>query len=258
MVRIPIGLELYSVRNEMDKDVYGTLKAVAGMGYEGVEFAGPPKHGGRVLRAMLDDLGLVCCGWHTPFEMVQDERLPATIELNKALGNRRLIIPGIPGNLVDSRDKWRKMADFFNVLAGKLAPHDMVTGYHNHTTEFKPLDGERPWDTFFSNTDRRVIMQVDTGNAACGGADPVALLKQYPGRAGTVHLKPFTPSAAKGKRGEGFRPPIGQDETAWADMFRLCETTGLTNWYIVEYESDAYPPLEAVDRCLKALKAMGK
>ncbi len=258
MTRIPIGLELYSVRNEMDKDVYGTLKAVAKMGYEGVEFAGPPKHGGRALRAILDDLGLVCCGWHTPFAMVQDDQLAATIELNKIVGNRRVIIPGIPGNLVDSREKWRKMADFFNILAGKLAPHDMVTGYHNHHTEFKPLDGQTPWDTFFGNTDRKVVMQLDTGNAVFGGADCAALLKQYPGRAGTVHLKPFSASAAKADPAKGFRPPIGQDELPWTEIFRLCETIGQTDWYIVEYESDALAPLEAVDCCLKALKAMGK
>ena len=204
MTRIPIGLELYSVRNEMDKDVYGTLKAVAKMGYEGVEFAGPPKHSGRVLRAMLDEFGLVCCGWHTPFAMVQDDQLDATVDLNQIVGNRRIIVPGIPGNLSDTRDKWRKMAGFFNALAGKLAPHDMVTGYHNHNIEFKPLDGEKPWDSLFANTDRKVIMQLDIGNAASGGADSVAILKQYPGRAGTVHLKPYSPSKAKPDPNQGW------------------------------------------------------
>jgi len=134
----------------------------------------------------------------------------------------------------------------------------MVTGYHNHNTEFTPLDGENPWDTFFSNTDRRVIMQLDTGNAMSGGGDPVAILRKYPGRAETVHVKPYTPSAARTDPEKGFLAPIGEDELPWGEIFTACEMTGATDWYIVEYESDAYPPLEAVKRCLEALREMGK
>ena len=95
MARIPIGLELYSVRNELAADAAGTIRAVAEMGYEGVEFAGPPQHSGAELRKMLDDNGLVCCGWHTPFDRVQDDTLAATIELNQTVGNRFIIIPGM-------------------------------------------------------------------------------------------------------------------------------------------------------------------
>jgi sugar phosphate isomerase/epimerase len=112
-MRIPIGLELYSVRQDFARDPLGTLKAVAAMGYEGVEFAGPPALSGTLLRAMLDETGLVCCGWHTPYQMVQDDALDATIALNKTVGNRRVIVPGFPHELVDSRAKWRAMADFF-------------------------------------------------------------------------------------------------------------------------------------------------
>lgn len=71
----------------------------------------------------------------------------------------------------------------------------MVTGYHNHFTEFAPLDGEMPWDTFFGNTKKEVVMQLDTGNAMHGGADPVPFLKRYPGRALTVHLKEYASGA---------------------------------------------------------------
>ena len=258
MARIPIALELYSVRHDLEKDVRGTMKAVAEMGYEGVEFAGPPKHTAEELKSLLDEFGLVCCGWHTPFNSVQDDTLEETIEFNKVIGNRFVIVPGIPENLRQSRDDWLKLADFFNALADKLAPHDMRTGYHNHHVEFTELDGELPWDTFFSNTKQEVVMQLDTGNALSGGGDCVAILEQYPGRAGTVHLKPYTVELGKEDRGAGFRPLIGEDDIPWEDIFRLCETTGGTEWYIVEYESDAYPPLDAVKRCLDQLKSMGK
>ena len=258
MARIPIGLELYSVRHELQEDVRGTLTAVAEMGYEGVEFAGPPQHTGEELQGMLDEFGLVCCGWHTPLNLVQDDKFEETIALNKALDNRYVIIPGIPADLRNSRASWLKTADFFNELADKLAEHDMVTGYHNHHVEFTPMDGELPWDTFFGNTNKGVIMQLDMGNALYGGADLVSILERYPGRAGTVHLKPYSKEAGKDDSHAGFRPLIGEDDVPWDDIFRLCETVGGTEWYIVEYESDAYSPLESVERCLKNLKAMGK
>ncbi|HMN27678.1 MAG TPA: sugar phosphate isomerase/epimerase [Caldilineaceae bacterium] len=261
MTKLPIALELYSVRDDLARDVRGTLQAVAKMGYAGVEFAGPPRHPASELKALLDEFGLLCAGWHVPFSLVQDDKLDETIAFHHTLGNNKLIIPGIPAELRQSRADWLKLADFFNRLADKLAVHDLFTGYHNHHIEFVPLEGERPWDTFFGHTRPAVIMQLDTGNAVYGQADILELFTQYPGRAVTVHLKPYSFSAAKANPANehaGFQPIIGEDETPWADVFQACETVGGTQWYIVEYESDAYPPLEAVDRCLQALRAMGK
>lgn len=251
MARIPIGLELYSVRGELAKDPRGTLKAVAEMGYEGVEFAGFPSSDPQEIKGMLDEFHLVCCGSHTGWALVQQDKLTETVAFNQALGNRYLIVPGLPGELTKSRADWMSTAQRFNEIAAKLTPQGMATGYHNHAAEFHPLDGETGWDIFFSHTNPEVIMQLDTGNAMSGGADPVAILKKFPGRAETVHVKPYHKTL-------GFRPLIGEDDCPWEEVFELCETTGGTQWYIVEYESDAYPPLEAVERCLKALKRMGK
>ena len=258
MSKIPIALQLYSVRQNLADDVRGTLKAVANMGYDGVEFAGAPQHSARALKSLLDEFSLVCCGWHTPFSMVQDDALEDTIAFNQTLGNPNIIIPGIPAELRQTRDDWRKMAGFFNQLAEKLAVYDMATGYHNHHIEFQPLGGELPWDTLFGNTVPGVIMQLDTGNAVFGGGDVLGILERYPGRAVTVHLKPYSKEAAKDGPHAGFRPVIGEDETPWDKVFEACETKGGTEWYIVEYESDAFPPLEAVERCIRALRAMGK
>ena len=258
----PIALQLYSVRHEFAADMPGTLAAVAKMGYTGVEFAGPPQHTASALKAEIDELGLACAGWHVPFDLVQDDALPETIAFHHALGNDKLIIPGIPEELRRSRDDWLKLAEFTNRLADRLAAEGMSTGYHNHFHEFLPLDGETPWDTFFGNTGPSVIMQFDTGNAVYGGADPVSVIRSYPGRAVTVHLKPFTKSLQEGPGHDypnpAFDPVIGEDDTDWPAFFEACESVGGTEWYIVEYESEAYPPLEAVERCLNALRGMGK
>jgi sugar phosphate isomerase/epimerase len=251
--KIPIGLQLFSVRHDLDRDLQGTLQAVADMGYEGVEFFGFPSHPAGELRDLLDECKLACCGWHTPFELVQDDKLEETIAFNRELGNKYIIVPGIPPELCRSRTDWLKLAEFFNGLSKKLSPYGMVTGYHNHHVEFAPLDGEQPWDTFFGNTEKQIVMQLDLGNAMLGGANVVSILEKYPGRATTIHLKPYSFEAGKNNPHVGFRPPIGEDDVPWPDVFRLCKSGG-TEWYIVEYESDAFSPLQAVEKCLEGLK----
>jgi len=248
--RIPIGLQLYSVRHDCDKDLPGTVAAVAKMGYSGVEFAGYYKRSAKELRQMLDDNGLKCCGTHIGLETLLGDALPATIEFNQAVGNKFLIVPGLAEERTSSRKAWRETARIFDELAEKVRAHGMRVGYHNHSIEFKPLDGEMPWDTFFGNTRKDVIMQVDFGNCIDGGADPVSFIRKYPGRAATVHVKEYSRTNPKAYVGEG--------EVNWKDLFKLLETSGGTEWYIVEYEVEGMPPLDSVKRCLENLRKMGK
>jgi sugar phosphate isomerase/epimerase len=127
----------------------------------------------------------------------------------------------------------------------------MRTGYHNHAFEFQPLEGEFPWDTLASHTNQEVILQIDLGNAAHGtGVDPVPFIGKYPGRSQTVHIKDHSASNDKALIGEG--------DIRWDDVFRLCESVGATEWYIVEQESYAYPPLECIRRCRENLRRMGR
>jgi sugar phosphate isomerase/epimerase len=198
---------------------------------------------------MLDQDGIVCCGTHTALATLQGDELAKTIEFNKTLGNRFLIVPSLPKERTATKKAWQETAALFNELSDKVKPHGMRVGYHNHSVEFKPLDGELPWETFFGATKPEVVMQVDIGNALGGGGDPVAMLKKFPGRAATIHLKPFSKSNPKAV--------IGEDEVPWAEVFDLCEKGG-TEWYIVEYEVPGLPPLEAVAQCLEGLRKMGK
>ena len=250
MTSIPIGLQLYSIRQDCARDLPGTLAAVAKMGYAGVEFAGYHGYNAPDLRKMLDDNGLKCCGVHTGIDTLLGDALPRTIEFNQALGNRYLIVPWLPEKYRTSAADWRETARLFDQLAEQARPDGMLVGYHNHDVEFKPLDGTQPFDLFFGNTRADVVMQVDNGNAMHGGGDPIAALRRYPGRAITVHLKEYA---------EGYdKALIGEGNVDWKTTFELCETIGGTQWYIVEQESYAYPPLECVDRCLQNLRRMGK
>ena len=246
--RFPIGLQLYSVREDCKRDLPGTIAAVAKMGYKGVEFAGYYDHTARQLRKMLDDNGLVCCGTHTGLDTLLGDNLARTIEFNKTLGNKYLIVPGLPEKYRTSHQAWLDTAKLFNELAEKVKPHEMLVGYHNHSIEFTAMDGELPWDTFYSNTRKDVVMQIDVGNAIHGGADPLPYLYKYPGRAITVHVKEFSETNKKALVGEG--------DVNWKAFFALCKAVGQTEWYIVEQESYAYPPLECVQRCLRNLRKM--
>jgi sugar phosphate isomerase/epimerase len=251
MTRIPIALQLYSVREDCQKDLPGTLASVAGMGYEGVDFAGYYGYEAKELRAMLDDLGLRAAGCHTGLSTLMGDELARTVAFNQILGNRYLVVPGLAEEYRNSRDAWQRTADLFNEIAAQLEPEGMFTGYHNHHIEFTPYeDGLTPWDIVYGNTQDRVVMQIDVGNALHGGGDPLACLQRYPGRALTVHLKEYAADKDQVILGEG--------DVDWSRIFEEVESQGKTEWYIVEQESYPYLPLESVRRCLENLKAMGK
>src|SRR5262245_24154648 len=154
--KIPFGLQLYSVRDECAKDLPGTVAAVAKMGYKAVEFAGYHGRDAKTLREMLDGDGLKCCGTHIGLETLQGENLPKTVEFNQILGNKFLIVPGLPSKYTKTREGWIQAADVFSEIAEKVKAHGMQVGYHNHSIEFKPLDGEVPWDTFFNRAKKEV------------------------------------------------------------------------------------------------------
>ena len=244
--RIPIGLQLYSVRDDCQKDLPGTIAAVAKMGYQGVEFAGYYDRSAKDMRKLLDDNGLKCCGTHTQLDTLLGDNLAKTIEYNKTIGNKYLIAPGLPAKYRESHQAWLDTAKLFNELAEKVKSEGMLVGYHNHSTEFKPMDGEMPWDTFYGNTTEDVVMQLDVGNAIHGGVDPLPYIYRYPGRAITVHVKEFSKTNNKALVGEG--------DVNWRAFSALCRAVGNTEWYIIEQESYVGTPLESVDKCLQNVR----
>jgi len=251
MSKIPVALQLYSVREDCARDLPGTLNAVASMGYDGVEFAGYYDRSAEELRELVDDLGLQVAGTHIGIDTLLGDGLEKTVEFNKVLENRFLVVPALPEERRNSKAAWLETARLMNEIAEKVKADGMLVGYHNHAIEFQPVDGDLPWDVFFGATVPDVVMQLDTGNAMYGGVSSdgiLEILRRYPGRAVTVHLKEFSSTDEKALIGEG--------DTRWKDFFSLCETIGGTEWHIVEQESYAYPPLECVKLCIDNLREM--
>jgi sugar phosphate isomerase/epimerase len=247
--KIPIALQVYSVRDACAKDVAGVLKAVAKMGYQGIEFAGYYGKKAEELRKILDDNNLKCCGTHIGLDTLLGDALKKTVEFNKTLGNPFLIVSWMPAERLDTVEHITASANLFTELAEKVKGDGMRVGYHAHGGDFRKVEGQTAWDLFFGKTGPEVTMQLDIGNCIGGGGDPYAILKKFPGRSATIHLKEHG-----GKPGAC----VGDGDVKWKEVFEFCETTGKTEWYIVEQEAYAGSPLDSVKKCVDNLRKMGK
>jgi len=229
----------------------GVLASLAEMGFEGVEFADYFGRSAAELRSMLDDHGLRCCGTHIYMDDMLGDKLEPTVAFNKTLGNEYLIVRWLQEPQRATRDAFMKTVENFNEIAENLKPHGLRVGYHNHDYIFKTFGDETLWDILGDHTSEDVVMQLDTGNASVvPGVDVVELIKRHPGRTVSMHVKPFST-----QKPDAF---LGDDELDWPQILDLAESIGGIEWYIVEYERPAYPPLEALKANLENLHKFGR
>jgi sugar phosphate isomerase/epimerase len=250
----PLALQLFSVRGECEKDLAVTLKRVAEIGYAAVEpwgFSGESLewmgHEAKDVRAMLDDAGLKCCGFHIGTDALAEDRIGTTIEMNRILGNRFAIVAWDQPHM-SSKDGIMELAGILNAAAKRLEPEGMATGYHAHGFDFDVVDGEVAWNTLFANTDDAVIMQIDIGNCLGGGGDPVDALRRFPGRARSVHLKEY---------GQPEGGTIGDGQVDWPAMLALIEELHDPEWYVVEEPGPGGLGYEIPEKAYQALRGFG-
>jgi sugar phosphate isomerase/epimerase len=247
--KIPIGLELFSVRDELKKDQTATLQAVAKMGYECVEFFAPyydwTAEDAKNVRKELDDLGVKCYSTHNGLPSFTPEGLAKAIELNKILGTHYIVLAH-PGKM-STLDDWKHIVDVLNKANHDMSVEGLHAGYHNHDLEWKPVDGQKPIELIAANTDKSIMLQLDVGTCLETGNDPVAWIEQNPGRIRSLHLKDW--SAEK-----GYRVLFGEGSAPWKKIFAAAESTGGVEYYLIEQEGSDYPELEGADRCLVAYR----
>jgi sugar phosphate isomerase/epimerase len=246
---IPIGLELYSVRDDLKKDQKATLQAVAKMGYECVEFFSPyfewtPDYAKEV-RKQLDDLGLRCYSTHNGSASFSSAGLPKAIDLNHVLGAKYVVLAH-PGD-VNGIDGWKTVVETLNQADSKMRGSGLHAGYHNHDLEWKPVEGQRPMDLLASGTSKGIMLQLDVGTCLETGNDPVAWIEKNPGRIRSLHLKDW--SAQK-----GYRVLFGEGSAQWKAIFAAARKVGGAEYFLIEQEGSDYPELETADRCLVAYK----
>lgn len=252
--KIPVGLELYSVRGELQKDLNATLRAVAKMGYEDVEFYAPYLNWAfplaKDVRALLDDLGLRCLSTHNPAAALIDPGTMAkAIEINQILGSR-YIIAASPPTGTRGLEGWKRTCEQFTAATEQLLPHGLRPGYHNHATEWKPLaeGGQHVMQILAANTPADFALQLDVGTAVEAGADPVAWIRANPGRIRSVHLKDWTPGTKAEEK--GYRVLFGEGVSPWREIITAAEETGGVEFYLLEQEGSRFSEFETAERCL--------
>ena len=187
-----IGLELYSVRDVMRADPERTLASVRRMGYDDVELLWSMDNFGRTpaqVRATLDREGLRAPSAHiAPSALTGDwER---SLDTARMLGHAYLIVPSLPAETDRSLDAWRQWADRFNAAGAQARNAGLWLAFHNEPGHVKPIDGVVPYDLFLARTDPSLVrLQLDVGNMALGGSDPMHYLRQYADRYWSLHLK---------------------------------------------------------------------
>ena len=257
--RCPIGLELYSVRGELGRDLPNTLKTVAKFGYEVVEFYSPyfkwtPIYAKEV-RAQMDDLGLRCYSTHNGFEsFTPADNFAHAIELNQILGTRYIVLASAPGS-ARGVDGWKDLCERLTTAVEQLKPHGLSAGYHNHQAEWVKLEnGQRIMEVIAANTPKEFVLQLDVGTCEEAGADPVAWVKANPGRIKTMHLKDWAPASSAGEK--GYRVLFSEGVTPWKDLLAAAQSVGGAEYFLIEQEGSRFSEFETARRCLDNWKAM--
>ena len=246
---IPVGLEMYSVRDELKKDLMGTVRTVAKMGYQVMEFFAPyyewTDDQAKDVRKLMDDLGVTCLSTHNGPKSFEDAGIQRAIDLNQILGSKYIVLAS--AGRENGLDAWKEVAERLNKASEKLKPHGMRTGYHNHQAEFKPIDGQRPIEVLAANTNKNVMLQLDVGTCIEAGSDPVAWIDKNPGRIRSIHCKEWSPEL-------GYKALFGEGVAPWKKIFEAAESTGGVEFYLIEQEGSRYPALETAEKCLASFK----
>lgn len=199
---LPLGIQLYSVRQQMIEDLDGTLAAVSAAGYTEVEAAALPKKTAKEIRAALDRANLHCVSAHHPFAEL-NARFDEIVAYDKELGVH-FIICSSPGHRTPSPagtpggqrpftiDDWHYNAEQFNTMGERTAAAGIRFGYHNHVHEFAATEGKTPYMELLQLTDpRKVTFELDCGWAIVAGMNPVEIMKNHPHRISMLHIKDF-------------------------------------------------------------------
>jgi sugar phosphate isomerase/epimerase len=254
--RVPVGIELYSVRDELAKDLPATVRAVAKMGYEVVEFFSPyyqwTSDYAKEVRRLLDELGIRCLSTHNSASVFTPEGINKAIELNQIIGSKSIVMAS--AGRVEGVDGWKGVAERLTRTADKLKPLGLRAGFHNHKLEFLATDGKRPMDVLAANTPKQVTLQLDVGTCVDAGYDPVAWIQANPGRIRSLHLKDWAAGAAADEK--SYRVLFGEGDSPWKKIFAAAEAKGGAEYYLIEQEGSRFSSLETAERCLASYKKM--
>ena len=270
-MKLPIAVQLYSVRDEMEKDFCGTVKKIKDMGYEGVEFAGLFGKSGTEVKAICDEIGITTVSAHVPYYDMLDNP-EAVLKDYRDMGCKYVAVPYLTEECRPGTEGWTSTVEGIRKIAEAAEKMGIQLLYHNHDFEFIKIDGKYALDILYDTIPADLLKtEIDTCWVNVGGENPAEYIEKYSGRAPVVHLKDF-----HGSKGNGplykligiddeteavestfeFRP-VGYGVQDWKKIVDAAEKAG-AEWVVVEQDSPSMEksPLECVQMSINYLKNM--
>lgn len=271
MKKFPVALQLYSVRNDLQEDFYGTLKKVKELGYDGVEFAGMYGHPAAEVKKMCEDLGLVALSAHVAYlDMMADPQ--GKLGKYADVGCKYVAIPYLTEDYRPGKPKFAEVVENAKGLGETCHKMGMQLLYHNHDFEFTKLDGKYALDVLYDTVPEDLLKtELDTCWVNVGGENPAKYLMKYAGRSPLLHLKDFTGEKSENmykligiKSDEKAKPstfeyrPVGYGKQNFPEILAAAEKAGV-EWVVVEQDepSQGNTPMECAKMSREYLKTLG-
>ncbi|WP_339324216.1 sugar phosphate isomerase/epimerase family protein [Paenibacillus sp. FSL W8-0194] len=247
---LKLGLQLYTVREQMEQDFEGTLKKVAELGYQGVEFHTFFGRPASEVKALLDQYGLVALGTHTGYDRMLNA-LDEEIAYNKEVGNTRLIVPYLGAE--DRR--WDEVFANLERIGQRCAEQQVTLLYHNHDFEFTEKIGDQTvFDAMYENVPESLLqIELDSCWVHFAGYDPVRYIESYAGRLPVVHWK----DVRRQEDGSPLTVELGEGEVDLKAVAEAADKAG-AEWIVVEQDFCQNPPLEAIAKSMEWIKNYAK
>lgn len=242
-----VGMQLYTVRTDLEKDFAGTLTKVATIGYKEVEFAGYFNHTPQQVKDVLKANGLTAPSAHVDYGSLAADKWPAVLESAHAIGHTFLVNPWIDPAMRAQPGIWKRVAETYNRAGEASKKAGIQFAYHNHNFEFAPVEGKLAYDVLLEECDPALVkMELDLCWISAAGKDPLDYFKRYPGRFPMVHAKGLSKMPV-----DGAATPIDQllplitdvgrnDVIDWKKIFAHSSEAGITH-YFVEHDVSKAP-----------------
>lgn len=247
---LKLGLQLYTVREQAEQDFEGTLKKVAELGYQGVEFHTFFGRPAAEVKALLDQYGLVALGTHTSYDRMLNA-LDEEIAYNKEIGNTNLIVP----YLGEDQRKWDEVFANLKTIGEHCKEQQATLLYHNHDFEFtEKIGGKTVFDTMYETVPADLLqVELDTCWAHFAGYSPAEYIEAYAGRLPIVHWK----DVRRQEDGSPLTVELGQGEVDLKAVAEAADKAGV-EWIVVEQDYCQNPPLESIAKSMEWIKNYAK
>jgi sugar phosphate isomerase/epimerase len=251
----PIGVQLYTVRDQAEKDLPKVLQQIQAIGYTEVEpYWNVYTHPAAELRRMISDHGLTAPSGHFNYE-----GLPAKLDYARELGVQCVVCPMLPESMRDSLDGFKQAAEQFNKWGEQASSLDMKFAFHNHNYEFKNFGSATGFHTLVTNTDPKLVsFEMDCYWVTQAGRDPVQMMEILGQRVRMLHLKdrkPGFPTSQQLNESAEHFTEVGNGTIAWGKVLQEAKKVGVEHYYVEQDKCDK-PPVESLAISYKYLKPL--